>query len=97
MGTPDFAVPSLVALIESGQEIVGVVTQPDRPKGRGQKMTYPPVKEKALEYNLSLYQPININTPEFKDTLQALTPDLIVVVAFGQILSEDILQLPKFG
>lgn len=97
MGTPDFAVPTLEALLEAKEEVIGVVTQPDRPKGRGQKLTPPPVKEKALNHNLPIYQPENINTPEFKNQLEQLAPDLIVVVAFGQLLSKDILNLPKLG
>lgn len=97
MGTPDFAVPILETLLETKEEIVGVVTQPDRPKGRGQKLTAPPVKEKALAYNLSIYQPENVNTTHLKEQLQQLAPDLIVVVAFGQLLSKEILNLPKFG
>lgn len=97
MGTPDFAVPSLAALVENGQEILAVVTQPDRPKGRGQKLAFPPVKEKALEYGINVYQPENINTSEFKAFLRELEPDLIVVVAFGQLLGTEVLTLPRLG
>lgn len=98
MGTPDFAVGSLQALCESGKhEIVGVVTQPDRPKGRGKKMLMTPVKEYALEQGLTVYQPQKVKTPEFVQTLRELQPELIVVAAFGQFLSREILELPPHG
>ena len=98
MGTPDFAVGSLQALCESGKhEIVGVVTQPDRPKGRGNKMLMTPVKEYALEQGLTVYQPQKVKTPEFVQTLRELQPELIVVAAFGQFLSLEILELPPHG
>lgn len=98
MGTPDFAVGSLQALCESGNhEIVGVVTQPDRPKGRGNKMLMTPVKEYALEQGLTVYQPQKVKTPEFVQTLRELQPELIVVAAFGQFLSREILELPPHG
>lgn len=98
MGTPDFAVGSLQALCESGKhEIVGVVTQPDRPKGRGNKMLMTPVKEYALEQGLTVYQPQKVKTPEFVQTLRELQPELIVVAAFGQFLSHELLELPPHG
>ena len=98
MGTPDFAVDSLAALVESSDhEIVAVITQPDRPKGRGQKVLMTPVKEYALEKNLVVLQPAKIRTPEFIEELKALAPELIVVVAFGQFLPKEILELPKYG
>ena len=97
MGTPTFAVPSLEALSAHGFDILGVVTQPDRPKGRGKKMAPPPVKEKALSLGLKVYQPEKIKEPDFVDFLQRLRPDFIVVVAFGQILPKSILQIPKYG
>ena len=98
MGTPDFAVGSLQALCESGKhEIVGVVTQPDRPKGRGNKMLMTPVKEYALEQGLTVYQPQKVKTPEFVQMLRELQPELIVVAAFGQFLSREILELPPHG
>ena len=98
MGTPEFAVDSLAALVESSDhEIVAVITQPDRPKGRGQKVLMTPVKEYALEKNLVVLQPAKIRTPEFIEELRALAPELIVVVAFGQFLPKEILQLPKYG
>lgn len=97
MGTPDFAVPSLKALLSAGHQVVGVVTQPDRPKGRGQKLAPPPVKAAALEAGLKTFQPEKIKTAEFTATLKKMAPELIVVAAFGQLLSEEILQLPGYG
>lgn len=98
MGTPDFAVGSLQALCESGKhEILAVVTQPDRPKGRGNKLLQTPVKEYALEQGLTVYQPQKVKTPEFIELLHELQPELIVVAAFGQFLSKEILELPKYG
>ena len=96
MGTPDFAVPTLEALIEK-HEVLAVVTQPDKPKGRGKKMVFPVVKEKALEHNITVYQPQKVKTPEFVEILKSYQPDIMVVVAFGQILSEEILNIPKYG
>ena len=98
MGTPDFAVGSLQALCESGKhEILAVVTQPDRPKGRGNKLLQTPVKEYALEQGLTVYQPQKVKTPEFVELLHELQPEMIVVAAFGQFLSKEILELPKYG
>lgn len=98
MGTPDFAVGSLQALCESGKhEILAVVTQPDRPKGRGNKLLQTPVKEYALAQGLTVYQPQKVKTPEFVELLHELQPELIVVAAFGQFLSKKILELPKYG
>lgn len=98
MGTPDFAVGSLKALSECGKyEIVGVVTQPDRPKGRGNKVIMTPVKEYALSKGYEVYQPLRVKTPEFVELLRGLQPDLIVVTAFGQLLSQEILSMPKYG
>ena len=98
MGTPDFAVGSLQALCESGKhEILAVVTQPDRPKGRGNKLLQTPVKEYALAQGLTVYQPQKVKTPEFVELLHGLQPELIVVAAFGQFLSKEILELPKYG
>lgn len=98
MGTPDFAVGSLQALCESGKhEILAVVTQPDRPKGRGNKLLQTPVKEYALEQGLTVYQSQKVKTPEFVELLHELQPELIVVAAFGQFLSKEILELPKYG
>ena len=98
MGTPDFAVGSLAALAECGKyEIVGVVTQPDRPKGRGNKMLMTPVKEYAISKGYEVYQPQRVKTPEFVQILRDMQPDLIVVAAFGQFLSQEILSMPKYG
>lgn len=95
MGTPDFAVPSLAALIDKTQ-VICVVTQPDRPKGRGHKLQPPPVKVFAEENNLRVIQPLKVKAPEVVAELAELKPDLIVVVAFGQILSQKILDIPRF-
>ncbi len=97
MGTPDFAVNPLRALAEAGYEVVGVVTQPDKPKGRGKTMMPTPVKEEALKHGYPVYQPVKVREPEFMETLKALEPDIIVVAAFGQIIPGSILELPKFG
>ena len=97
MGTPDFAVPALRALAEAGYEISAVVTQPDKPKGRGKTMLPTPVKEEALKYNIPVYQPVKVRDPEFQQILSELHPDLIVVAAFGQIIPKTILELPEFG
>ena len=97
MGTPDFAVPTLAALLESRHEVVGVVTQPDRPKGRSGKLQPSPVKEKALEVDVPVLQPEKVKDPAFLPELEKLVPDVIVVVAFGQILPESVLNLPKYG
>lgn len=96
MGTPEFAVPSLKMLYET-QEIICVITQPDKPKGRGQKLLPSPVKIFATEKNLPLIQPKKIKSPDVVAELKNFRADLIVVVAFGQILSQEILDLPKFG
>ena len=98
MGTPDFAVPTLEALYQSRHEVAAVVTQPDKPKGRGKAMAMPPVKEKALEYGITVYQPVRVRKDEaFFEELTKIQPDVIVVIAFGQILPERILNLPKYG
>lgn len=98
MGTPDFAVGSLQALSDSGKhEIAAVVTQPDRPKGRGNKMLMTPVKEYAQSKNYVVYQPQKVKTEEFVNILRGIQPELIVVAAFGQFLSKEILDLPKYG
>jgi methionyl-tRNA formyltransferase len=96
-GTPDFAVQSLEALVCSHHEVAGVVTQPDRPKGRGRKVVPSPVKRLAQERGLSVFQPEKASSPEFVQTLHALSPDLIVVVAYGEILKRDVLQAPVHG
>ena len=98
MGTPDFAQESLKSIYDAGFEIIGVVTNPDKPKGRGMKLAYSPVKEYALEKNLKIYQPIKIkNNTEFLDEIKTLTPDVICVVAYGKILPKEILEIPKLG
>ncbi|MCR5700939.1 MAG: methionyl-tRNA formyltransferase [Lachnospiraceae bacterium] len=97
MGTPDFAVNTLEALIAAGHEISLVVTQPDKTKGRGKKLVYSPVKECAIANNLTVAQPEKARDPEFVEEIKAINPDAIVVVAFGQILPESILEIPKYG
>lgn len=98
MGTPDFAQESLKSIYDAGFEIIGVVTNPDKPKGRGMKLAYSPVKEYALEKNLKIYQPIKIrNNTEFLDEIRTLAPDVICVVAYGKILPKEILEIPKLG
>ena len=97
MGTPDFSVGTLEAIVKAGHEVVGVVTQPDKPKGRGKNMQFAPVKEKALEYNLPVYQPLRAREESFIEQLRGMQPDIIVVVAFGQILPKAILEMPKYG
>ena len=98
MGTPDFAVESLSAIYNAGHEILGVVTNPDKPKGRGMKMIASPVKEFAVEHNLKVYQPIKIkNNEEFYNEMYNLKSDLFCVVAYGKILPNDILKIPKYG
>ena len=97
MGTPDFGVPVLQAMIESGIEIAGVVTQPDRPKGRKGMMQMPPVKELALERGIPVYQPEKVRLPENVRLLEQLRPDFIVAAAFGQIIPQAILDIPPYG
>ena len=98
MGTPDFAQESLKSIYNAGFEIIGVVTNPDKPKGRGMKLAYSPVKEYALEKKLKIYQPIKIkNNTEFLDEIKTLDPDVICVVAYGKILPKEILGIPKLG
>lgn len=97
MGTPDFSVGALKALYEAGYEIAGVVTQPDKPKGRGKNLACSPVKEEAQRLGLTVYQPRKVRDPEFIDVLKKIRPDLIVVVAFGQIIPGEILHLAPFG
>ena len=96
MGTPEFAVPSLQALCDSGYEVVGVFTQPDRPKGRGNKVIASPVKQLAVEKGIPVFQPVRIRKDGVED-LKALAPDLCVTAAFGQILSQEILDIPTLG
>ena len=95
MGTPEFALPTLKKIYDSSHSILSVVTQPDRPKGRGQKQVDSPIKKFALKSNLPVLQPISVNTQEFIGSLLVNRPDYIIVVAFGQILSEVFLKIPK--
>ena len=97
MGTPDFAVGALEALVEAGHDVAAVVTQPDKPKGRGGKMQETPVKACALKHNIEVFQPVKIKTPEAVEVLRGYEADLFVVAAFGQILSKEILDMPKYG
>lgn len=97
MGTPDFAVLPLRAMKEAGFEVAAVVTQPDKPKGRGKTMMPTPVKEEAVALGLPVYQPVKVKEPEFLEILKEIAPDIIVVAAFGQIIPKTILNLPRFG
>jgi len=97
MGTPDFSVPPLLELHQKGYRISLVVTQPDRPQGRGQKMVVTPVKKAALDLGLDIIQPVRINEEDVVETIKALNPDFFVVVAFGQFLSQQLLSIPPLG
>ena len=98
MGTPDFAKESLESIYNAGYNIIGVVTNPDRPKGRGMKMIASPVKEYDVSKNIPIYQPLKVkNNIEFIDEIKALNPDIICVVAYGRILPKEILEIPKYG
>jgi methionyl-tRNA formyltransferase len=97
MGTPQFALPSLEAVLAAGEEVAAVVTQPDRPRGRGQVVTPSPVKELALAWNLPVLQPQRLKDPELLRHLQALAPELMIVVAYGRILPPEMLDLPSVG
>ena len=97
MGTPDFSVPALEALVKAGHEIAAVVTQPDKPKGRGKEVQMTPVKLQALEYNIPVYQPVKVREEGFVQLLKELAPEVVVVVAFGQILPKAVLEIPKLG
>ncbi len=96
-GTPDFSVPTLQALIESEYEVVGVYTQPDRPRGRGKKVQFTPVKTVAVEHNIPVFQPQTLRSEEAQAELAALKPDLMVVVAYGLILPQKVLDIPTYG
>ena len=93
MGTPDFAVEALEALVSSKHEVIAVFTQPDKPKGRGKAMQFTPVKEVAVRENIPVYQPQKIRDPEVVEQIRALVPDVLVVVAFGQIIPQEILDI----
>ncbi len=97
MGTPDFSVGTLEALVEAGHEVVLAVSQPDKPKGRGGKMQFPPVKETAMKYNIPVFQPKKVREPECIEELRKYNADVMVVVAFGQILPKEILEMTKYG
>lgn len=97
MGTPDFSVPSLQTLLDEGYNVVGVVTQPDRPKGRKRTLTPPPVKELALSRGLSVFQPEKLRHPDAVEQIRQMQPDLIVTAAYGQILPKSVLDLPRYG
>lgn len=97
MGTPDFSVGILEAIIEAGHEVVLVVTQPDKPKGRGNTMQFPPVKECALSHNLEVFQPVKIRDTQNIEYLKSFQADIMIVAAFGQILPKSILDMPKYG
>lgn len=97
MGTPDFAVGTLQAILDEGHEVLAVVTQPDKPKGRGKELAMPPVKELALSYNLPVYQPEKVKEESFVDMIEKMNPEVIVVVAFGQFLPKRLLDIPKYG
>ncbi len=97
MGTPSFAVPSLERTVEAGHQVLAVFTQPDRPKGRGQKDAMPPVKEAALRLGLPVHQPERVRRPEVIEQLRALTPDAMIVVGYGQIIPQAILDIPPHG
>lgn len=97
MGTPDFAVESLNALVNAGHDVAAVITQPDRPKGRGNKLAFPEVKSRALELNLPVHQPASVKEEAFLELLQSYQPDVIVVVAYGRILPQAVLELPQYG
>ncbi len=97
MGTPDFAASILKKIIEAGHEIIAVVTQPDKEKGRGKEMSFPPVKELALEYGLTVYQPVKVRNSEFIQLVREMAPEAIIVAAFGQLLPKELLDIPPFG
>lgn len=97
MGTPDFSATILEKIIQSGHEIIGVVTQPDKQKGRGQAVSYTPVKELALQHDLPVYQPVRVRAEEFLQKVRELEPEAIVVAAFGQILPKALLEIPPCG
>lgn len=97
MGTPDFAVPSLQALIDAGHEVCAVYTQPDKPQGRKQILTAPPVKELALQHHIPVYQPATLKNEEEQEKLRALAPEVIIVVAYGKLLPKAVLDIPPRG
>ena len=97
MGTPDFASASLAALLDAGIEVAAVFTQPDKPRDRGMKPAFSPVKELALERGIEVYQPASMRAPEAAEALRALAPDVLAVVAYGKILPDEVLAIPRLG
>lgn len=97
MGTPDFSVPALKALVEAGHQVIAMVTQPDKPRGRGKEVQMTPVKIQAMEYGIPVYQPAKVRDASFVEVLQGMEADVYVVIAFGQILPRAVLELPKYG
>ena len=97
MGTPDFSVPALKALVEAGHQVIAVVTQPDKPKGRGKEVQMTPVTIQAMEYGIPVYQPAKVREASFVEVLQGMEADVYVVIAFGQLLPKAVLELPKYG
>ncbi len=97
MGTPDFSVPALKALVEAGHQVIAVVTQPDKPRGRGKEVQMTPVKIQAMEYGIPVYQPAKVREASFVEVLQGMEADVYVVIAFGQLLPKAVLELPKYG
>ena len=97
MGTPDFSVPTLEALIKAGHSIVGVYCQPDKQKGRGKQVQMPPVKVAALNHNLPVFQPVTLRDEQVQAELEALNPDVVVVIAYGKILPPWLIRLPQYG
>jgi methionyl-tRNA formyltransferase len=97
MGTPEFALATLQGLLDFGLDLRAVYTQPDRPKGRGNQLTPPPVKELALKHGIAVHQPLKLRNPAVVEELRAIAPDLIVVVAYGQILPKSVLEIPQYG
>lgn len=97
MGTPDFSVPTLIRLAESEHEVIAVVTQPDKPKGRGRGIQMTPVKAKATELGIPVYQPEKAREEDFVEVMKGMNPDVLVVIAFGQLLSKEVLDIPRYG
>lgn len=97
MGTPDFSVPALARLAQSQHDVAAVYTQPDKQRGRGKKVTFSPVKEKAVELGISVFQPDSMRSDEVISELKSLSPDVIIVIAYGKILPKAVLDIPKYG
>ena len=97
MGTPDFSVPALARLAQSQHDVAAVYTQPDKQRGRGKKVTFSPVKEKAVELGIPVFQPDSMRSDEVISELKSLSPDVIIVIAYGKILPKAVLDIPKYG